>query len=222
MFVPWPCRTISSRLSAAAARPYIARAAPRNGWSSSAATNSTGTRRRGITLQAFTAPKAAGPDRLTTPTHRRADAGRRHQRRGGAHRRADQHDPVGTAPAKLLGRRDHVGIDPRIRSRSWSGAAEPLEVEGERLVALLGEPLGPWQPFTQVPATPVGEHQAGVAAARTTPTSIALAEVRNRNGLADPTSRRHGLSSEVANNPGFQLGAVGSLVIPPPDQSPAG
>jgi hypothetical protein len=54
-------------LSAAPARRYMARAAPANGSSSAAATNSTGTRRRGIACQTLTAPNAPGPDRLTTP-----------------------------------------------------------------------------------------------------------------------------------------------------------
>jgi hypothetical protein len=164
MVEPWPRRTISSRLPATRARRYIDRAAPTNGGSSSAAMNSTGTRRRGMAAQALTA-RTPRPGKAHHPGHRRTDPGRGRQRGRRAHRRADEHDPVGAASAQLLGRRDHVAFDPRPRSGSRLGVAEPFEVEGERLVAPLGERLGAGKPFAQVPAATVGEDQARRAVA---------------------------------------------------------
>jgi hypothetical protein len=92
-----------------------------------------------------------------------------HQRRRGPHRRADQHDPVGTAPTELLDRRGHVGVDPRIRARPSPGAAEPLEVKGERLVTPAGRNVAPTAATYTGRRRALGEHQAGVAAAQDDP-----------------------------------------------------
>jgi hypothetical protein len=57
----------SSRLSRTGAARYSAQASSTNGWSSAAATSSTGTRSRDTAAAASTPWKLAGPDRLTTP-----------------------------------------------------------------------------------------------------------------------------------------------------------
>jgi hypothetical protein len=110
-------------------------------------------------------PERPRPGQAHHPGHRRADPGRSRQHGRRAHRRADEQDPVGAASAQLLGRRDHVAFDPRSRSGSRPGVAEPFEVEGERLVAPVGERPGAGKPFAQVPAATVGEDQAGRAVA---------------------------------------------------------
>ena len=139
MTEPWPRRTISSRLSSTRTFRYIARAAPRNGWSSSADTNSTGTRSRGIAAQAFTAPKAPGPERLTIPA-----TGGWIRVAAASTAVAPIEEPISTilsAPRRrsCLAARDDVGYDSRVWPGSWPGVAEALEVKGEGL-ALLGDP----------------------------------------------------------------------------------
>jgi hypothetical protein len=110
-------------------------------------------------------PERPRPRQAHHPGHRRPYPGRGRQHRCRAHRRADEHHPVGAASAELRGRRGHVPVGPPARSGPWPGVAEPSEVEGERLVALLGELLGAWKPFAEVPAASVGGHQPGGAVA---------------------------------------------------------
>jgi hypothetical protein len=127
-------RTITSRLSAARALRYMARAAPTNGWSSAAATNSTGTRRRGIAVQALTARRR--PARTGSPPR----------------------PPAGGS----------------------------------------GSPPRPWASTSPVRPRP-----------STTPTSIAPAEVGNRNGLADLTSSKQGtLPGGASGSPNRQSSLV--------------